>query len=558
MKQLEKFIIDLRFKIAHFLFMTRFFLGTFFISVIVGLWLSSSNPKYKRAWEWIFMEAKYQIRGVNHPEQKQYFYAVNKSYIEIARKIIVKELLYLGLVGLGIATLAVVLFSLYLKRKEKYQKEQVIRGAHILNKPLKLKGRIKVDEIVIPYEYENRGILVLGTAGSGKSAFTKHLLRSVRESIGESDKLIVFDRKGEYISYFYEEGDLILNPADKRSVKWDIFQEIHEKRDIDSVVTSLIPHTEDPRERFWQNSARDIFKALLIHILEQHQGDKPGNIDLFNYFTKINSRQKLVDSLKKTDEAISMVEGYLEDAGDTAASVYASFTEYANYFKNPDIRYRGDFSIRRWINNERGGVLFIANPPAVQDSYRAIYSLILDLAFKEILQLPDNLNRRIWLFIDEFPSLFKLENLERLLAEGRSKGSSPVLVAQDFTQVERVYGHGAPSIFNNANTKVCFRIGEPRSAEFISRFFGEKEVERERESLTMGTENYRDGYIVGKDREKTPVVLASELTNLPDLTCFVKIGPNPLYKYTISYPVMNKKTEGFIKKVNTDVVKMRG
>jgi len=37
MKQLEKFIIDLRFKIAHFLFMTRFFLGTFFISVIPGI-----------------------------------------------------------------------------------------------------------------------------------------------------------------------------------------------------------------------------------------------------------------------------------------------------------------------------------------------------------------------------------------------------------------------------------------------------------------------------------------------------------------------------------------
>jgi len=132
------------------------------------------------------------------------------------------------------------------------------------------------------------------------------------------------------------------------------------------------------------------------------------------------------------------------------------------------------------------------------------------------------------------------------------------LVAQDFTQVERVYGHGAPSIFNNANTKITFRIAEPRSTEFISRFFGEREIERERESLTMGTEDYRDGYILGKDRERTPVILASELTNLPDLTCFIKIGPYPVYKYTISYPLMNKVTEGFVKKSNTDIVKMRG
>lgn len=543
LKHLEKLTIDIRFKIKHFAFITRFLIAMFLAGFASTLYLLTSNPTYSNALRWELQEVKYQLRGINHPEEKQAFYSTYFLPLRIARKYAKKAALYSTAGGIALSIFAFILLTLITKQHGKrLEDEKYIRGAKI--QKFKLNGRVRAGDFAIPEEYENRGTLILGTAGSGKSALTRLLLKSVRETLKPGDKMIIFDRKGEFIEHFYRDGDLILNFADKRTIKWNIFKEIEEERDIDSVAASLIPHTDDPKEKFWSNSARDIFKAVLLRIYKGNYSGTPSNKDLYNYFNKINTKEKLINSLKQLEEAYALAEGYLSE-GETAASVFASFTEYANYFRNPDINYNGDFSIREWIR-EGEGVLFIANPPRIEDSYRALYTVFLDIAFKEVLSLRDDINRRIWLFIDEFPALFKLESLEKLLAEGRSKGSAPVLVAQDFTQVEKIYGIGANSIFNNSNTKVFFRISEPRSAEFISRFLGEQEVERTREGMTMGTENYRDGYMINRDIDKRQVVMPSELMNLEDLSFYYKIGHYPVGFTKIDYPVLEKVAEPFI------------
>jgi len=125
----------------------------------------------------------------------------------------------------------------------------------------------------------------------------------------------------------------------------------------------------------------------------------------------------------------------------------AVFSQFANSIIQRHFYHEGDFSIRDFINNGTGR-LFIVNRIATEEAFRGYYSLFLDLAFREFLCRPINRKNRFWFIIDEFPSLMKLETLEKLLAEGRDRGSCPLLGAQDFEQVKKNYGTNAYSIFN--------------------------------------------------------------------------------------------------------------
>jgi len=85
-------------------------------------------------------------------------------------------------------------------------------------------GRVKITRnITLPRILENRHIFVVGSSGTGKSTFIKHILSQLRRY--EGIRNIVFDLKGEYTSIFYEpgRGDMIFNPIDKRCAQWDIF-----------------------------------------------------------------------------------------------------------------------------------------------------------------------------------------------------------------------------------------------------------------------------------------------------------------------------------------------
>ncbi len=92
----------------------------------------------------------------------------------------------------------------------------------------------------MPYKVENMGLYIQGSAGSGKSQVLKQMIHDIRNRNGR-DRLIIYDRKPEYLPLFYREGDIIICPADVRHTPWDLFAEIKGEQDLDLVVMSLFP-----------------------------------------------------------------------------------------------------------------------------------------------------------------------------------------------------------------------------------------------------------------------------------------------------------------------------
>ena len=91
---------------------------------------------------------------------------------------------------------------------------------------------------------------------------------------------------------------------------------------------------------------------------------------------------------------------------------------------------------------------------------------------------------------------------------------------QGRSQMEKRYGKDAEAMLSQPATKVFFKTSEPRAAKWISDAIGEIEVERLKESRSMGLLRSKKSFsleIVTK-----PLVMASEISGLEPLRGFIK------------------------------------
>ena len=107
---------------------------------------------------------------------------------------------------------------------------------------------------------ECRHFKLIGTTGTGKSTAIAALLQGALE---RGDRAVVADADGGYAARFYEprRGDVILNPFDARSAKWDPFAEVAAAWDVEQLASGLIPSCADPSGREWRGYARTFLSA---------------------------------------------------------------------------------------------------------------------------------------------------------------------------------------------------------------------------------------------------------------------------------------------------------
>ncbi|MGH8296906.1 MAG: type IV secretion system DNA-binding domain-containing protein, partial [Steroidobacteraceae bacterium] len=116
---------------------------------------------------------------------------------------------------------------------------------------------------------------LIGTTGTGKSTAIRELLGAALE---RGDRAVITDPDSGYIARFHDpgRGDVILNPFDWRSLKWDPFAEVREPYDAEQLARSLIPSTEDASGREWRGYARTFLAALVRRCRESGRDDATG------------------------------------------------------------------------------------------------------------------------------------------------------------------------------------------------------------------------------------------------------------------------------------------
>lgn len=370
------------------------------------------------------------------------------------------------------------------------------------------KEQVLVADTPIPTWLESLHLLVAGATGTGK---TVALGQTIETILRRGDRLIIVDPNGTFLSRFFFAGDVILNPFDKRSEGWSIFNELRDAYDFKRYALSVVPKGLTDEAEEWNGYARLLFQAATRKMASV------GNTDIFSLIKLLSaeSDESLKEFLADT-EAEGLFVG-AKEALSSARFILAKYLDPHQYLKDG-----GAFSIRRWLEDDASGNLYVTWREDMLEALKPLVSTWVDILCTSILSLPESPRRRTWMVIDELDSLQKLPSLEDALTKGRKHGLRIVAGIQSTAQLERTNGEKDATVLRS-----CFRnilvLGGGRSdsktAEDLSRSLGEHEVERE----TLGeSSSSRGGSRSRTTRiERERVVMPSEIQSLPELTGYV-------------------------------------
>ena len=445
--------------------------------------------------------------------------------------------------------------------------EKWLRGAKIEAAPQGQtidRGRLSVGGIPLEWDREVQHTFLNGAAGTGKTQVAEGFLRAIRERallpyIKKSPRVIILDPGGAYYSRFGQDGDVVLNPFDARSVAWSPFAEIKRPQDFNRLAAAFVPLAEGPNKEwseFGRKTMADTMRAMVTN-------DEKNPQELFRLLD--GSAENLAFYLNNAEIYGLTGEENMKMFSNAKATI-APNIEIFQYLK-PD----GAFSVRDWIRKgdeaNESGWLFITYRDDQMKLLRQFVAAMADLAILEGLSLPSNEglpveeHRRLFYFMDELDSIGAVSELKDALIKLRKFGGCCVLGLQTISQLRAVYGRDTTrAILGNVATNVVLRPQDGETAEEMEKLLGEQDIERETISFSQSSGNSRPG-MFGSGHSNTSTgrtaneqkqivtrkcVLASELQNMENLHGILMRPASPHHPFALDYVEMPRINAPFV------------
>ena len=154
------------------------------------------------------------------------------------------------------------------------------------------------------------------------------------------------------------------------------------------------------------------------------------------------------------------------------------------------------------------------------------------------------------MFLDELATLEKLPSLVDAATKGRKAGLRLVAGIQSTAQLDEIYGREEAQALRS-----CFRsllvLGgaktDPKTCEELSKALGEREVERDNYGSTRNLKG--SSASTHGQRTREPVVLASDIASLPDLTGYLAFaGDQAIAKVRLDYVQFRQRVPPFVER----------
>src|SRR5258708_26365819 len=328
--------------------------------------------------------------------------------------------------------------------------------------------------IAIPPSDESKHFKLIGTTGTGKTTAIRELLGS---AIGRGDRAVFADPDAGYLEQFYDRyrGDIVLNPFERESAKWDLFAEIETSFDVDQLANGLIPNCDDPAAREWRGYARTFLAAVIRRCR----------------FSGTRSAAELWRLLMvaPADELRPLVAGtpaqpFLDPDNarmfGSIRSVDCSAMAALEYIQSQRAAL---FSVREWVKNRtHSSILFIPYRAGQIAALRSMIATWMHLAIFEAMSRSQGDDQRLWFVVDELDALRAIDGLKDALARLRKFGGRCVLAFQSIAQVSNLYGPGhAQTIVENCSNTLILRLSASenvRTSQFSSPLISKQRVPR--------------------------------------------------------------------------------
>ncbi len=377
--------------------------------------------------------------------------------------------------------------------------------------------------VAIPPGDEVKHFKLIGSTGTGKTTAIRELLGC---AIARGDRAVFADPDAGYLEHFYDRyrGDIILNPFERQSVKWDLFAEIENSFDVDQLANGLIPNCDDASAQEWRGYARTFLAAIIRRC---HFSGAADSRDLWRLLM-VASADELRPIVAGTpaqpflDPDNAKMFGSIRSVAGSAMAAY----EYVQ-----DQRATL-FSVRKWVSNRTyPSMLFIPYRAGQIAALRSMIATWMYLAIFEAMSRPQGSDQRLWFVVDELDALGAIGGLKDALARLRKFGGRCVLGFQSIAQVSSTYGGEAQTLVENCGNTLIFRCSASENggtSQFASRLIGEREVLRRQ--ISRGRDREAAFFSRGARRSRSvtdhhvteTAVLASELEQLPDLRGYLK------------------------------------
>lgn len=384
----------------------------------------------------------------------------------------------------------------------------------------------------LPRRCATEHFAIVGTPGSGKTLSLQLLMKSVLPSFrpGTQRRAVIYDAKRDTCSFIaglfkdcpHLKPDVYLfNPFDLRGIPWAMNQDIREGPTASQIANILIEKPENATQPFFINAAR----ALLGGVMEAFAYLTPDTWTLRDVILTMRHVDRIIAVLTMCPETRYMIDKYLtgsqrdSDVDATIETALRNLSFVAAAWHHSD---RKPVSLSQWMKSE--SILILGSDP----SFDATLQLLNRALFKRLVELirkqPERHKgetRETWIIIDELINAGNLEDLDKVLVEGRSKGACGVIGFQDIPGLRKVFGDKrGDEIIGVCGNKVFLQNGEPATIEYATKHFKNQEILEVRVSQShsesggaQSTTN--DGYSISRKRVLRPVVHDGLLKSLP-------------------------------------------
>ena len=276
-------------------------------------------------------------------------------------------------------------------------------------------------------------------------------------------------------------GDVVLNPFEPASVKWDPLAEIQSSYDAAELASGLIPSSSDPGARMNGARMRALFSPPSSGVAARLNSAGPERA--------VAAARRRISARSFSPWSRGPRPSRFSSSRTPACSVRYDQWPYRRSRLSSTCKHQraAPFAVRQWVRcGHSSGALFI---PYKANQIAALKSMIatwMRLAIFEALSGEENQDQRLWFVIDELDALGAIDGLKDALATApQIRRPLRLGLSINCPGLQHVWrGRRANLIENCGNTLIlrCSGSENGGTSQFASRLIGEREVLRQQVS----------------------------------------------------------------------------
>ena len=371
---------------------------------------------------------------------------------------------------------------------------------------LAVRGAAGTVHIRIPESYEPQSMVIVGDSGAGKTVAFKQLIDQIEK---RGDLAVIHDPKADYLPTYFaaKRGDVVLNPLDSRSPFWNPIDEVLQRHDVEMVANAFFPDRPGDKESFWTESPRKLMTVFLEKRLSAAE------------MTRLFQDENELDRIVAGSRYASVIDPKSPGQRNGVISELTKLAQVLQWLPS-EREAKSRWSAAQWAANPQGW-LFLSSKQDQSSALQTLYAVWLDLLINRVLA--KRFDKRVWFILDELPVLRQVPTLQKLMTLGRECNVPLIIGLQGRAQLDERYGqNGAEVILSQPVTKIFLRTSEPKAAKWISDSIGVQALERVREGVTSGIQDWRDSVNYTPERRIEATVLDSVIASLPNLRGYFK------------------------------------